>query len=297
MTPSLSVIVPAYNEAERLPPMLREVLDFVRAEHRSAEIIVVDDGSTDGTSEEVRRLAASHPMARLIRLPQNRGKGYAVRTGVVNATGERILFADADGSTPIAELHRLERAMDAGADVAVGSRALAGEGVVVRAQVSRRLIGRVFQALVRALTITEVVDTQCGFKLFSARAGHELFSRLRMNRFSFDVEVLMMAVRWGFRVTEVPVNWTHRDGSKVNVVTDGLAMAADLFRIRSNALRGRYAAPHIRVHTPPRPTAALRAGESMTRLTGGNGGDGESAELHARHATVDQSAVVEPQRR
>lgn len=249
--PSLSIVVPAYNEAERLPAMLREVLDFVRDEARSAEIIVVDDGSTDGTSEEVRRIAVQHPIVRLIRLPQNRGKGYAVRTGVVNATGDRILFADADGSTPIAELHRLERAMDAGAEVAVGSRALPGDGVVVTARVSRRLVGRVFQMLVRRLTISDVVDTQCGFKLFSSRAGHELFSRLRMDRFSFDVEVLMMAVRWGFRVTEVPVNWTHREGSKVNVVTDGLSMAIDLFRIRGNALRGRYAAPHIRVHTPP----------------------------------------------
>jgi dolichyl-phosphate beta-glucosyltransferase len=249
--PSLSIVIPAYNEAERLPPTLREVLGFLRREGRTAEVIVVDDGSTDGTSEETRRIAADEPIVRLIRLPQNRGKGYAVRTGVVNATGDHILFADADGSTPIEELHRLEQALRDRAAVAVGSRTLVAAGVHVEAKVSRRLIGKVFQLLVRRLTVTNVADTQCGFKLFTADAGHQLFSRLRMNRFSFDVEVLMMANRWGYAVAEVPVNWTHRPGSKVNVVVDGLAMAVDLFRIRSNALRGRYDSPHIRVHNTP----------------------------------------------
>jgi dolichyl-phosphate beta-glucosyltransferase len=249
--PSLSIVIPAYNEAERLPPTLREALGFVRREGRRAEVIVVDDGSTDGTSDETRRIAAAEPSVRLIRLPQNRGKGYAVRTGVVNATGERILFADADGSTPIEELHRLERAIHDGASVAVGSRTLVAEGVRVEAKVTRRLAGKVFQLLVRRLTVTNVADTQCGFKLFTAEAAHQLFSRLRMNRFSFDVEVLMMANRWGYAVSEVPVNWTHRAGSKVNVVVDGFSMALDLFRIRSNAMRGRYDSPHIRVHSTP----------------------------------------------
>lgn len=249
--PSLSIVIPAYNEAERLPPTLRSVLEFVRREGRQAEVIVVDDGSTDGTSDETRRIGAGEPTVRLIRLPQNRGKGYAVRTGVVNATGDFILFADADGSTPIEEIHRLERALGEGAAVAVGSRALDATDVRVEAKLTRRLAGKLFQLLVRRLTVDNVTDTQCGFKLFSAEAGHQLFSRLRMNRFSFDVELLMMANRWGYAVAEVPVNWTHRAGSKVNVVVDGLAMAVDLFRIRSNALRGRYDSPHIRVHDSP----------------------------------------------
>lgn len=251
-TPQLSIVIPAYNEAERLPPTLRDIAAYLALEGRAAEVIVVDDGSTDGTSAETRRVAATEPSIRLIRLPQNRGKGYAVRTGVVNATGHRILFADADGSTPIEELRRLELALDGGAQVAVGSRSLAAAGVVVSARVTRRLAGKVFQALVRTLADPGVVDTQCGFKLFTAEAAHELFSRLRMNRFSFDVELLMMARRSGYRIAEVPVNWTHRAGSKVNVLLDGPAMTVDLFTIRGNALRGRYDAPHIRVHeTPP----------------------------------------------
>ena len=258
--PRLSIVIPAYNEVERLPPTLREITAYLARDGRSAEIIVVDDGSTDGTSEDTRRLAATEPAIRLIRLPQNRGKGFAVRTGVVNATGHRILFADADGSTPIEELARLDEALDAGAQVAVGSRALAGAGVTVSAKLSRRLIGRVFQALVRGLADPGVVDTQCGFKLFTAEAGHQLFSRLRMNRFSFDVELLMMARRWGYRIAEVPVNWTHRAGSKVNVLLDGPLMALDLFTIRSNTLRGRYDAPHIRVHETPSAGAAYVPG-------------------------------------
>jgi dolichyl-phosphate beta-glucosyltransferase len=261
--PSLSIVIPAYNEAERLPATLREVVDFLRDERRDAEVIVVDDGSKDHTSDVARSFASEAPAVRLIRLPQNRGKGYAVRTGVVNATGERILFADADGSTPIAELHRLERACDRGADIAVGSRVLEDAEVRVTARPSRRAAGFIFRTLVRWLTVADVVDTQCGFKLFSADAGHQLFSRLRMDRFSFDVELLMMAKRWGFSVAEIPVNWTHRAGSKVNVVADGLSMTRDLFRIRSNAIRGRYDAPHIRVHQTPVSVPSFRpSGES-----------------------------------
>ena len=259
--PQLSIVIPAYNEAERLPPTLREIGLYLARDRRSAEIIVVDDGSTDATSEETRRVAVEVPAVRLIRLPQNRGKGFAVRTGIVNATGRRILFADADGSTPIEELERLEAALDSGAQVAVGSRSLVANGVVVSAKLSRRVVGKVFQGLVRALADPGVVDTQCGFKLFTADAGHQLFSRLRMNRFSFDVEVLMMARRWGYRIAEVPVNWTHRAGSKVNVLLDGPAMALDLFTIRSNAMRGRYDAPHIRVHETPASVPAYMPGD------------------------------------
>ena len=250
--PQLSVIIPAYNECARLPQTLRGVLDFLARGSRSAEVIVVDDGSTDSTSIGVLRLAAADPRVRLIRLPQNCGKGYAVRTGVVNAGGDRILFADADGATPIEELARLEAALDAGADIAIGSRALASAEVRVEAHPLRRVIGRTFHQLVRRLTVRGIADTQCGFKLFTSPVAHELFSRMRMGGFSFDVELLLMAQRRGYRIAEVPVNWRHQPGSRVNVVTDGLRMARDLFRIRANALRGLYDLPHIAAarHTP-----------------------------------------------
>lgn len=243
--PDLSIVFPARDEEARLEPTLRQAAGFVRDRGLRAELIVVDDGSRDGTGALVLRLAEELPGLRLIRLAANRGKGHAVRTGVVNARGVRILFADADGATPIGELRRLAAALDAGADVAIGSRARASSETTVRARVHRRLIGRAFHLLVQALTVRGFADTQCGFKLFTSAAAHDLFSRMRMDGFSFDVELLMMARRRGYRVAEVPVNWTHVPGSRVNLFTDSARMAKDLFVIRGRALRGLYDVPHL----------------------------------------------------
>lgn len=249
---ALSIIVPAYNESDRLPATVRAMLRFLDEDGRAAEIIVVDDGSKDTTSAVVREMAAHDERVTLIRLPQNRGKGYAVRTGVVNAAGARVLFADADGATPIEELKRLESHLEAGAHVAIGSRGISDPSVTVRAKINRRLAGRMFHQLVRRLTVSGFVDTQCGFKLFTAPVAQELFSRMRMDGFSFDVELLLMAMKRGYRVDEVPVNWTHQPGSKINVVTDGIRMAADLFRIRAFAVSGAYDEPHISIAEPSR---------------------------------------------
>jgi dolichyl-phosphate beta-glucosyltransferase len=236
MGPALSLVIPAYNEATRLPSTLAEVAAFLAADSRPAEVIVVDDGSRDATSAVVRSLATTMPALHLIRLPQNRGKGYAVRTGVVNATGARVLFCDADGSTPMAELARLEAAVDAGADVAIGSRALADPETTVERKLIRHVLGRTFHQLVKRLAVPGIADTQCGFKLFTEEAAQDLFSRIRMDGFSFDVELLLLARRCGYRIAEVPVNWTHQPGSKVRVVRDGLRMARDVFRIRATTL-------------------------------------------------------------
>jgi dolichyl-phosphate beta-glucosyltransferase len=186
-----------------------------------------------------------------------------VRSGVVNARGRLVLFADADGATPISELPRLEAAVEAGGDVAIGSRALSGSGVEVKARFYRRLIGRAFHLLVETLTVRTIRDTQCGFKLFRGGVAHELFSRMRMNGFSFDVELLMMAQRRGYRVAEVPVNWTHQPGSKVNLATDSLRMARDLFVIRGRHLRGEYNSPHLAPWVAPK---ADDPGLTPTRL-------------------------------
>lgn len=242
---SLSVVIPAFNEEARLEPTIRDTVAYFRSRGRSVEVIVVDDGSLDRTSEVVNRLATSFSELRLFRLAANRGKGYAVRTGVVNARGPLILFADADGATPIAEIERLEAALASGADVAIGSRAVRGDGVRIAAKIYRRLMGRMFHQLVRLLTVKGIQDTQCGFKLFRADVGHDLFSRMRMNGFSFDVEVLLMAQRQGYRIAEVPVNWVHQPGSRVNLVLDSLRMARDLFIIRAHAIRGDYDRPHL----------------------------------------------------
>jgi len=244
-TPELSVIIPAFNEETRIGPTVRDIVAYCRRTSRAFEIILVDDGSVDGTSSVGRDLSQEFSEVRLIRLPANQGKGYAVRTGMLNAQGRNLLFADADGATPFPELERLENALAEGADVAVASRALRQDGTRVRAKLYRHLMGRTFHLLVERLADAGVKDTQCGFKLFRFPVAQELFSRMRMNGFSFDVEVLLMARKRGYRVTEVPVNWSHRPGSKVRLAGDSLAMAYDLFRIRANWLRGEYNAPHL----------------------------------------------------
>jgi dolichyl-phosphate beta-glucosyltransferase len=244
-SPDLSVVIPAYNEESRIEPTVREIVEYCRAQARNFELILVDDGSRDGTTALGRLLSVEFPELRLIRLAANRGKGYAVRTGIVNAIGRLVLFTDADGSTPIGELSRLEDALAEGADVAVGSRALRAEGIEVQAKLYRHLIGRTFHRMVEKLADAGVKDTQCGFKLFRSAVAQDLFSRMRMNGFSFDVEVLLMARRRGYRVVEVPVNWVHRPGSKVSLAWDSARMAADLLRIRAHCLSGEYETPHL----------------------------------------------------
>jgi dolichyl-phosphate beta-glucosyltransferase len=257
-TIDLSVVIPAYNEEHRIAPTVRAIVDYCRTRSGSFEVILVDDGSQDATTSVGRQLCQECPELRLIRLAANHGKGYAVRTGVVNALGRLILFTDADGATPIEEIERLEGALDAGADVAVGSRALRATGVEVRAKLYRHVIGRTFHFLVERLADGGVKDTQCGFKLFTSRVAQDLFSRMRMNGFSFDVEVLVMARRRGYRIAEVPVNWTHQPGSKVRLTLDSLRMAADLVRIRAHCLSGEYEVPHLA------PWSQLEAGSKVS---------------------------------
>ena len=249
----LSIVIPAFNESARLPETLRTLRAFLDGYPQRVEVIVVDDGSRDDTAAQVRQFESVDGRFRLIRLPQNRGKGYAVRTGVVNSSGAMVLFADADGATPFEELRRLEAEIRGGARIAIGSRGVRSQATRVRARLYRRVLGRVFHAVVRLFAVRGVVDTQCGFKLFDAEVAHDLFSRMRMSGFSFDVEVLVMAMRSGYPVAEVPVNWTHQPGSKVRVLRDGLLMARDVLRIRANALAGADDEPHIALpaNTPP----------------------------------------------
>jgi len=239
-SPQLSVIIPAYNEERRLPVYLARVIEYLERQPFPAEIIIVDDGSRDGTAAVVERFAAKHSLVRLIRLPRNRGKGHAVKTGMIAASGRMRLFADADGATPIAEVERLQNAIAAGADVAVGSRALRDEALVVKARIHRRFIGTVFNFIVRTLTVRGINDTQCGFKLFTARAADVVFSLQQIDDFGFDVELLYISRRNGFLIAEVPVNWTDIPGTKVKIARDSLRMLKDVFKIRLHDLRGGY---------------------------------------------------------
>jgi dolichyl-phosphate beta-glucosyltransferase len=247
---AISVVVPAFDEERRIERMLEETTTYFRGRGTPVEVLVVDDGSRDQTSSVVRRFARSRPEVQLIRLAQNQGKGYAVRTGVVNARGALVLLADADGATPIAEVERLERALEEGHDLAIGSRAApGGPGIHVERRWYRHAIGRTFHWLVETLAVRGIGDTQCGFKLFRSRPAHDLFSRMRMSGFSFDVEVLLMAQRHCYRIAEVPINWVHQPGSKVNMVLDSIRMAADLFAIRANCLRGEYEIHRVTPYT------------------------------------------------
>ena len=239
---SISIVVPAYNEEARLPATLSKILSYLEGgAHSFAEVIVVDDGSADGTARVVREFHQRHPSIRLLSNPGNRGKGYSVRHGVLEARGEWVLFTDADLSTPIGEAASLLSAAAArGASVAFGSRAVDRSLIEVHQSYFRETAGRIFNLFVRLLTGLPFLDTQCGFKLFEAAAAREVFRRQRLERFGFDVEVLFIARRLGYRAVEVPVRWAHSEGTKVSMFRDSLNMFLDLVRIRWNALRGRY---------------------------------------------------------
>lgn len=222
----LSIIIPAFNEAQRLPRTLRSI-----AEHFSAprsvvltEVIVVDDGSSDGTADVAKAEAASLPI-RVIRFPENRGKGAATRAGMLEATGEFCLMYDADGATPIAEIGRFAALHgDDPAPVMIGSRVMASERNIVKMTWYRQVIGRVYHMFCHALA-PGIDDAACGFKLFERAVARDLFSRQTIDRFAFDVEILSLALRSGYRVWEIPVHWEAVPGSKVNLVTDTVQMA------------------------------------------------------------------------
>jgi dolichyl-phosphate beta-glucosyltransferase len=238
----LSVIIPAHNEAARILPYLRSITEYLTQRGRSYELIVVDDGSLDSTPALVHRYARQTPFVRLLRLPLRAGKGAAVRHGMQAARGRWQLFTDADGATPIAELERLDHALQSGAHIAIGSRSLASRrsDFTVNARWHRSLLGSVFNLVVRTGGIPGIADTQCGFKLFEQTVAQDLFSVARINGYGFDLELLYVAQRRGYRIAEVPVNWTDKPGSKVRLLRDGMRMIRDLLTIRHNAKKGLY---------------------------------------------------------
>ena len=238
-----SVVIPAYNEENRLPAYLHEIITYFDRRGESYEVIVVDDGSQDGTGNVVERLQVSTPSVRLIKLTENRGKGCAVRTGMLAARGTLRLFTDADGSIPIAEIEKLESAIMAGADIAIGSRTIRDPARTVQTRTVRNMSSAIFNLVVRSLIVARVTDTQCGFKLFRAPAAHALFSMQQCAGYSFDVELLFLAQRNKYRIIEVPVHWTDQAGSKVRVVRDGLRMLRDIWKIRRNDESGLYSTP------------------------------------------------------
>jgi dolichyl-phosphate beta-glucosyltransferase len=234
---ALSVVIPAWNEERRLPDTLRRIEAFLGPRGAAFEVLVIDDGSTDGTAAAAEGFADGS--VRLLRSGGNYGKGHAVRQGMLQARGARRLLTDADLSTPIEDLPRLEAALDHGFDVAIGSRALPASNVEVRQGAVRETMGRLFNLGVRFLLLSDLHDTQCGFKLFSAAAAETAFAVSRLDGFCFDVEVLVAARRRGLRITEVPVTWRNDAATRVGLLKGGRAFA-DLLWIRRQLRRGLY---------------------------------------------------------
>ncbi|MBY0356612.1 MAG: glycosyltransferase family 2 protein [Candidatus Obscuribacterales bacterium] len=238
--PELSVIIPAYNEESRLPATLASVCDFLGGRGRSFEVLVVDDGSDDATTDMVMSYGQKHPEVRVLSYQPNRGKGYAVRTGIMAAKGDYLLIDDADGSSPIAEVERLEKAIAGGADVAIGSRAKPDESRKVEALAHRKFVGNTFNYIVQSLLLPGILDTQCGFKLFKREIARDVFSVNRIDGFGFDVEVLHIARTRNYKIAEVAINWVNMEGSKVNVLVDSPKMLVEVFKVACLSWFGFY---------------------------------------------------------
>jgi dolichyl-phosphate beta-glucosyltransferase len=240
--PQLSVVIPAYNEEHRLPTTLERLLRHLRPRGEDFEILVVDDGSSDATGAVTADLRDAR--VSVVRNSVNRGKGHSVRRGMLRARGARRLMTDADLSTPIEDLPTLAASLDAGYDVAIGSRALRASNVLVHQSFLREAVGRAFNLGVRTLLLPDLHDTQCGFKLWSAAAATAAFSRTRLDGFCFDVEALLIARRHGYRIAEVPVTWRNDAATRVGF-GKGARAFSDLLRIRLQAGRGLYEGPPL----------------------------------------------------
>jgi glycosyltransferase involved in cell wall biosynthesis len=237
--PELSIVIPSYNEERRLPPTLARIRDYLRAQNLDAEIIVVDDGSADGTVRVAEEWRAQLPELRVVANGTNRGKGFSVRHGMLEARGRIALFTDADLSAPIDEVQKLFEALEE-ADVAIGSRAMDRRLIQVHESHMREWAGIIFNFVVRMMTGLPFVDTQCGFKAFRRERCQIIFEQQRTDGFGFDPEILYLAKRHGLATVEIPVRWAHDPATKVHLVRDSFLMLLDLAAIRCNAVLGRY---------------------------------------------------------
>ena len=236
----VSVVVPAYNEASCIRRNVEQIVRYLSARFQRFEVIVVNDGSTDATQREIAEVALRDGRITPVLLPANRGKGFAVREGVLKAKGDAVLFTDADLSTPVEEIEKAVAELSNGYSVVIGSRQHPQSNVRVCQSRLRELMGKSFNVVIRTLFPLPYRDTQCGFKCFTQRAAREVFSVAQIDGFSFDVEVLLIAQRLGYRVKEIPVSWAHVDASKVSVARNWLSVVKEIFQIYWNDRKGFY---------------------------------------------------------
>jgi dolichyl-phosphate beta-glucosyltransferase len=230
--PRLSVVIPAYNEEQRLPRTIEQIERYLDGRGVNYELILVDDGSADGTRQVMDEAAARNPRVRLEALPSNRGKGRALAAGVAVARGDEVLVTDADLSTPIEELEKLEAALKAGAGVAIGSRSVKGSRIEIQQPIYRVLMGKAFNLIVQIALLPGIWDTQCGFKLFRADVAQPVFAALTTDGFGYDPEVLFLAKRRGVRIAEVPVVWRNSAPTKVMAIRSSFDMFKHVVRVR-----------------------------------------------------------------
>ena len=238
--PYFSIVIPAFNESARIPATLEEVVSCIRRHGWDAEVIVVNDGSTDSTRQVVLDFARTAPEVRILDNPGNRGKGYSVRSGLLQAFGEVVMFTDADLSAPMDEAELLFAAIAEGADIAIGSRWLEKGRQTHRQPLYRQFFGRCFNAVTRGVMGLHFADTQCGFKAFTRHAAQTVFQLQTIERWGFDPEILFIALKCGFKVVEVPVSWAHDARTRMSYLKDGMKMLEEVAIIRWNAFRGKY---------------------------------------------------------
>lgn len=238
--PRLSVVVPMYNETHRMGTSLPRLAAYFNSQDYQCEFVLVDDGSTDGTAQHARRLLAGVGNVRLLEERPNRGKGHAVKVGMLAAQGKIVLFCDADLSTPPSEIDKFWKWFDEGYEVVIGSRKIAGANIVRHQPLWRESLGKVFTWLTDKIATRNISDVTCGFKTFSHDAAQRLFSRSVIDDWSFDAEILFIAQRLGYNIKEVPVTWQDEPGTKVRLLKDATHALQGLIKIRLNAMRGMY---------------------------------------------------------
>ena len=235
---NVSVVIPAFNEEKRLEPSLQRITEFLEKNFENFEILVVDDGSKDTTPEIVQKF--KEKKVKLIQNPKNMGKGFSVKLGMINAQHDYILFTDADLATPIEETTKFLEAIKQGYDVVIASRNVEGANITVEQPKYRQVLGKAFPLLVKSMVLPDFKDTQCGFKMFTKQAARKIFPRQTIKRWAFDVEIIFIAKKLGYKIKELPVTWTDKEGSRLSPVKDSFRMLNEVAKIKYNEIKGEY---------------------------------------------------------